>query len=99
MKPASVLLLFLVTAVAPAAERVIAPVERCISCHDADGRGLHPLWPDLAGQKRGYLVKQLRAFRDGSRSEPMMLPVVLELTDAEIDALADHYSRLPRSQP
>jgi len=41
----------------------------------------------------------LRAFRDGTRRNEEMLPLVQELTDAEIEALSDYYAGLPRSTP
>jgi cytochrome c553 len=52
------------------------------------------MWPNLAGQKEGYLVKQIKAFRDGVRSDPMMSPMAKPLTDADIDNLAAYFSSL-----
>lgn len=92
-------LLLLWCAVPAVAEPVAPPVERCVACHGADGIGLDPMWPNLAGQKRGYLVKQLHDFRSARRTDAMMFPVVSELTDAEIDALADFYAALPVTPP
>ena len=66
----------------------------CIACHDANGISSNDLWPNLAGQKEAYLVKQLKAFRDGSRKDPMMEPMAKPLTDADIDNLAAFYSGL-----
>lgn len=99
MKLAVALLLSCVSVTVAAGEGVAAPLERCIACHGADGIGLDAQWPNLAGQKRGYLAKQLRAFRDGTRRNEEMLPLVRELTDAEIEALSDYYTGLPRSTP
>lgn len=98
VKPVMALSLLLLAAPA-GADPAAAPVERCVACHGADGIGLDPRWPNLAGQKRGYLVKQLRAFRDGTRTDAMMLPVVLELDDADINALAAFYAALPANPP
>lgn len=66
----------------------------CAGCHGANGVSANPIWPNLAGQKDGYLVKQLKAFRDGSRSDPMMTPMAKPLSDADIDNLAAYYSSL-----
>ncbi|MCG8324889.1 MAG: cytochrome c4, partial [Thiotrichales bacterium] len=33
----------------------------CVACHGADGISPNDLWPNLAGQKAGYLVKQMKA--------------------------------------
>jgi cytochrome c553 len=52
------------------------------------------LWPNLAGQKKGYLIKQMKAFRDGTRVEPSMSPMAKPLTDADIENLAEYYSTL-----
>jgi len=66
----------------------------CAACHGADGNSPNDLWPNLTGQKFGYLVKQMKAFRDGSRSDPLMSPMAAPLTDADIDNLAAYYSSL-----
>jgi len=64
----------------------------CASCHGADGVSLNPLWPNLAGQKEQYLVKQIKAFRDGTRNDPMMAPMVASLSDDDIANLAAYYA-------
>ena len=47
----------------------------CAGCHGAAGISANPLWPNLAGQQQAYLVKQMKAFRDGTRKDPMMSPM------------------------
>ena len=64
----------------------------CAACHGADGTSLSPLYPNLKGQKEQYLAKQIKAFRDGTRQDPMMAPMVAALSDADIDNLATYYS-------
>ncbi len=49
----------------------------CAGCHGAAGVSANPLWPNLAGQQDAYLVKQLKAFRDGGRQDPMMVPMAM----------------------
>ena len=66
----------------------------CGACHGADGISPNDLWPNLKGQKSGYLVKQLKAFKDGSRSDPMMSPMATPLTDEDIDNLSAYFSSL-----
>ena len=66
----------------------------CAGCHGAAGISANPMWPNLAGQKDAYLVKQMKAFRDGKRSDPMMSPMAKPLSDADIDNLAAYYSSL-----
>lgn len=64
----------------------------CASCHGPTGISMSPLWPNLAGQKEQYLIKQIKAFRDGTRQDPMMAPMVAALTDTDIENLAAYYS-------
>ena len=66
----------------------------CAGCHGANGISSNPLWPNLAGQKDGYLAKQMKAFRDGTRNDPMMSPISMPLSDADIDNIAAYYSGL-----
>lgn len=69
----------------------------CGACHGASGISSNTQWPNLAGQKRGYLAEQLRAFRDGLRVDPVMSATVRDLSDQEIESLAVHFSTiLPR---
>ena len=71
-----------------------AKAAACAGCHGAAGVSSNPLWPNLAGQQMGYLAKQLTAFRDGTRSDPMMGPLAMPLSDADIDNLAAYYNSL-----
>ncbi|MEP4892380.1 MAG: cytochrome c [Aliiglaciecola sp.] len=66
----------------------------CASCHGSAGISQSPIWPNLAGQKSGYLEKQLIAFRDGSRKEPTMSAMAKPLSDSDIKALAAYYASL-----
>jgi sulfide dehydrogenase cytochrome subunit len=64
----------------------------CANCHGTTGRSSGAM-PSLAGQSKTYLVEQMRAFRDGKRSATIMHQIAKGYTDAQIDALADHFSR------
>ncbi|MBS0366695.1 MAG: cytochrome c [Proteobacteria bacterium] len=66
----------------------------CAACHGQNGIGIIPLYPNLAGQKREYLVAQLRAFRDGSRQNPIMSPMAVHLTDSNIEDVATYLASL-----
>jgi cytochrome c553 len=66
----------------------------CAACHGAEGISANEIWPNLAGQKGGYLVKQMKAFRDGDRKDPMMSPMASALSDDDIENLAAFYSSL-----
>ncbi len=66
----------------------------CAACHGANGISPNDIWPNLAGQKEGYLIKQIKAFRDEERIDPTMLPMVKPLSDKDIEDLAAYYSSL-----
>jgi cytochrome c553 len=66
----------------------------CVACHGQEGVSANPLWPNLAGQQESYLVKQMKAFRDGERSDPLMSPVARMLSDHDIDELAAYFAGL-----
>ena len=66
----------------------------CAACHGAAGISATDIWPNLAGQKQGYLIKQIKAFRDGSRKDPSMSPMAAPLTDEDIDDLSAFFSSL-----
>jgi len=67
----------------------------CAGCHGPAGVSANPMWPNLAGQKDAYVKKQLHAFRDGTRKDPLMSPMAKPLSDADIDNLAAYVSSLP----
>jgi len=64
----------------------------CAGCHGANGISAVPIYPNLAGQKEQYLVKQMKAFRDGQRTDPTMSAMAKPLSDADIDNLAAYYA-------
>ena len=66
----------------------------CFSCHGMAGISAIGIYPNLAGQKEQYLVKQIKAFRSGDRKDPSMKPMVAGLTDTDVDNLAAYYSSL-----
>jgi len=71
-----------------------ASAATCSACHGAAGISANPQWPNLAGQKDAYLVKQLKAFRSGERKDPLMGPMAAKLSDDEIENLAAYFSSL-----
>lgn len=68
----------------------------CTNCHGVQGLAPAPNFPNLAGQKEGYLVKALRAYRDGERHDPIMKGMVASLSDDDILNLAAYFASLPR---
>jgi len=67
---------------------------QCASCHGAVGVSPVGIYPNLAGQKEQYLVKQINDFRSGTRADPTMQAMVSVLTDADVVNLAAYYSSI-----
>ncbi|MGC1480030.1 MAG: c-type cytochrome [Chthoniobacterales bacterium] len=67
----------------------------CARCHGDDGLGRGRAWPVLAGQRKDYLARQLRAYREDGRPSGMMEPIARNLSDEAIERLAEHYANLP----
>tara|TARA_R110001592_G_scaffold240929_1_gene501174 strand:- start:4650 stop:6338 length:1689 start_codon:yes stop_codon:yes gene_type:complete len=92
--------LLCVLAVDAAAENIDAGKARavmCTACHGISGIGVSDYWPNLAGQKKGYLIKQIKAFRDGVRVDPAMSPMAVHLSDQDVADIAAYYSSLDSS--
>ena len=66
----------------------------CTACHGGAGISSNPLWPNLAGQQKGYLEKQLKGFRSGERQDPLMSPMATNLSDTDIQNLSAYYYSL-----
>jgi len=66
----------------------------CHACHGGNGMQTAPKTPGLAGQSRLYIAKQLRDFRDGRRTDPVMEPLAKSLTNNQIDDIAAFFESL-----
>ena len=66
----------------------------CTACHGEKGISNSPIWPNLAGQKKEYLVKQIKAFKNGDRKDIIMSQLAQTVGDDDIDILAEYFSRL-----
>ncbi|GAW86053.1 conserved hypothetical protein [Bathymodiolus platifrons methanotrophic gill symbiont] len=64
----------------------------CISCHGEKGNSMMPLFPKLAAQNTGYLVKQMQSFKDGSRVDATMSAMVSGLSEQDIQDIAAFYA-------
>lgn len=63
----------------------------CAACHGVDGNSVNAEWPSLAGQHAGYALVQLQAFKDGSRSNPLMSAQAAVLNEQDMQDLAAYY--------
>ena len=66
----------------------------CATCHGIKGVSKNPLWPNLAGQKKNYLIKQLKDFKSGKRKDSLMSPLVQTLSDQDIEDIGAYYDSL-----
>ncbi|MGB3288541.1 MAG: c-type cytochrome [Burkholderiaceae bacterium] len=83
----------------PGVTAIPAVAAQCFACHGPNGQAVYDDWPSLAGQKQAYLLKQLKDFKSGARKHPMMAPIVVNLSDADIKTLAAYMSAQPPAQP
>jgi cytochrome c553 len=63
----------------------------CASCHGEKGNSMVSTFPKLAQQDESYLRKQLHAFKDGSRKNPMMASIAQSLSDKDMADIAAYY--------
>lgn len=66
----------------------------CTACHGANGVSAIPMYPNLAGQKEQYLLKQLKDFKSGARKDPVMAPMAAPLSEEDMANLAAYYASL-----
>ncbi|MDD5412945.1 MAG: c-type cytochrome [Methylobacter sp.] len=64
----------------------------CASCHGENGNSMVSTFPKLAQQHSSYLQKQLHAFKDGTRNDPMMSAMALALTDEDMADISAYYA-------
>lgn len=71
----------------------------CFACHSAQGLGLSPEWPNLGGQHKKYLLKQLIDIKQNTeRTVPVMSALMANLNQQDIDDLATYYAKMPVAQ-
>src|SRR3972149_5965346 len=70
----------------------------CAACHGPNGRGnTAALYPALGGQYAAYTQAQLKAFREGARTNDnnsVMRTIVKRITDDEIKAVSEYIQGL-----
>jgi len=64
----------------------------CMTCHGPSGNALIPQYPSLAGQSWRYIYIQLKDFKEGRRTEPLMTPMVADLSRDDMIALANWFA-------
>lgn len=81
--------------------KALAKKNLCFDCHGLSGNSdlyndKAPYVPKLAGQPAGYLAKEMKAYRSGSRQDKLMTPILRPRTDEEIDLLAAYFAAQKR---
>jgi cytochrome c553 len=69
----------------------------CASCHGANGISPYPTFPNIAGQKEGYIAYALRQYQTHQRmgaQADIMAGVAAQLSADDINALAAYYASL-----
>jgi cytochrome c553 len=74
---------------AAAGEKKSAP---CVACHGPAGNSPSGQFPNLAGQTFRYVYLQLRDFKEGRRTDPVMSPMAKDLTRDDMLDLAQYYA-------
>jgi cytochrome c553 len=66
----------------------------CQACHGANGNSSNPEWPSLAGIGADYIAEQLKNFKDGKRTNPVMLSIVAGLSPDDMADLGAFFDSL-----
>jgi cytochrome c553 len=66
----------------------------CQACHGANGNSANPDWPSLAGIGADYIAEQLKNFKDGKRTNPVMMPNVANLSADDMADLGAYFDSL-----
>jgi cytochrome c553 len=77
-------------------KKIIPP---CFTCHGSDGMGERQDIPALAGQQPEYFANTFKAYKSGARHNDVysrMRLIAEQLSDAEIEQLAQYYYQLKR---
>jgi cytochrome c553 len=67
----------------------------CSNCHGMHGEPLAPQIPILSGQSARYIYIELRDFKIGRRTDPIMSPIAEKLSKEEMLGLADYFAAQP----
>lgn len=74
-------------------ERGVQLVAMCAACHRLDGHDT--AMPPIVGMDAQKLADAMAAFKSGARSSQIMHAVALQLSDAEIETLAEYLAARP----
>lgn len=69
-----------------------AAAQTCAACHGADGVGILPEYPTIAGQHADYIERALQDYRSGKRQNAIMNGFAGQLSDTDIKQLAAYFA-------
>lgn len=67
----------------------------CANCHGENGKATAPLFPSVAGLPESYLYWKLMAFKQSTRADSVMTPLVAANTEEDLRDIAAFYASLP----
>ena len=67
--------------------------EVCAACHGPDGNSPVPDFPRLAGQYEDYIVASLKKYKNGKRTNPIMVGMAATLSEEDVKNVATYFSR------
>lgn len=73
-----------------------AKSEVCAACHGPTGTAAAPIFPNLAGQRAGYLYWELVEYKRGALPESPMTPLAASLSEEDMRDLAAYYASQQR---
>lgn len=67
----------------------------CAACHGVDGNSPSGQFPNLAGQTWRYIYVQLKDYKEGRRSDPVMTAMATPLSRQEMIDIANYFAAQP----
>ncbi len=77
-------------------DRATILANTCAGCHGPNGISNGPLTPSIAGLPKSYISKSMYDFATGKRPSTVMQRIAKGYTDADIKALSEYFSKLPK---
>ena len=69
-----------------------AKAQVCFACHGPNGNSQNPDYPILAGQSWRYIYIELKDFKEGRRTDPVMSPLAADLSRDDMIALGNFFA-------
>lgn len=66
--------------------------QACAACHGADGNSQSGQFPNLAGQTWRYIYVQLKDYKEGRRSDPIMTAMAASLSRQDMIDIGNYYA-------